>query len=105
MAKEKKFLKLAEKIVWGLIEHTRLIDDVEAGKPSLKDNSIIKFHYPITTRELAEAIAKAMREVLTYENMSTLTLRNNEGKIVAKLYIYPDGTLADDSWLCNKGWK
>lgn len=41
----------------------------------------------------------------TYGNMSTMTLRNNKGQIVAKLYILPDGRLANDSWLCNEGWK
>jgi len=35
---------------------------------------------------------------MNYGNMSTLTLRDNKGAIVGKLYILPNGTLADDSW-------
>lgn len=32
------------------------------------------------------------------------TIENKEGKIVAKLYIKPDGNLHPDSWLCPNGW-
>jgi len=37
--------------------------------------------------------------------MKTITVTNNEGLIVAKLYILPNGNLHADSWFCNKGWK
>lgn len=37
--------------------------------------------------------------------METLTLENDNGEIVAMLYIFPDGTLHEDSWLCPAGWK
>lgn len=36
---------------------------------------------------------------ILYGNLSTLTLRDNLGRIVGKLYILPNGKLADDSWL------
>lgn len=32
-------------------------------------------------------------------------IKNEEGLIVACLYILPDGNLHDDSWLCPTGWK
>ena len=36
---------------------------------------------------------------LTYGDLDTMTLINKEGTIVAKLYILPNGNLAEDSWL------
>jgi hypothetical protein len=41
----------------------------------------------------------------TYGETTSVTFRNQKGEIVAKLWIKPDGTLADDSWLCPLGWK
>lgn len=38
-------------------------------------------------------------------DLGTITMRNNEGRIVVKLYILPDGCLHPDSWLCPRGWK
>jgi len=83
MAKKEKFLKLAEKIV----------------------NGIASFMYEEDKRLFCESdkktMIKAVRETLkglTYGNLGTMTLRDNNGQIVAKLYILPDGTLADDSW-------
>jgi len=35
----------------------------------------------------------------------TLTLKNDNDEIVAKLYILLDGTLHEDSWLCPAGRK
>lgn len=37
--------------------------------------------------------------------MKRLTLENDEGNIVAKLFIENNGNLHPDSWLCNEGWK
>lgn len=31
-------------------------------------------------------------------------MESNAGLIVARLYIKPDGTLHEDSWLCPSGW-
>jgi len=31
--------------------------------------------------------------------------KNKSGEIVAQLYIFPDGTLHEDSWICPAGWK
>ncbi len=39
---------------------------------------------------------------VTYEHS---VLRNQEGLIVACLYILPNGNLHADSWLCSKGWR
>ena len=41
----------------------------------------------------------------TIGDLGTLTMKNNNGEIVAKFYIMPDGTLHEDSWICPKGWK
>jgi len=38
-------------------------------------------------------------------DLGTITIKNNIGEIVAKLYVMPDGTLHEDSWLCPQGWK
>ena len=38
-------------------------------------------------------------------DLETLTKENKAGEIVAKLYILPDGTLHEDSWICPPGWK
>ena len=35
--------------------------------------------------------------------MEEKTIENNQGLIVAKLYIKEDGNLHPDSWLCNEG--
>jgi len=97
MSKRKdKYLELAEKIVEGLIEDSTVIKAFR--------NGVIKFR-TVFVPTLDKAIAKAIEKKLTYGNLATMTLRNNKGQITAKLYILPDGTLADDSWLCNKGWK
>jgi len=86
---DKKYLFLAEKIVDGILA-SKLIKSVQ--------NGIITF--VLTTRlELIEAITEAMCKNITYGNLGTMTIRDNKGVIVAKLYILPDGTLADDSWL------
>lgn len=93
--KKKRFLKLAEKIADGILQ-SKLVKNTS--------NSMITFKL-VTRLELTEAISKVIFENLTYGNLGTLSLRNNLGQIVAKLYIMPDGTLADDSWLCNLGWN
>lgn len=35
--------------------------------------------------------------------MRDITITNEQGKIVAKLYILPNGDLHADSWLCHEG--
>lgn len=92
---DKKYWGIAEKIVEGLLESS-----------SIKETSddIIEFPSSISKDNLIKFIAEAMRTNLTYGNLGTLTLRNNIGQIVAKLYILPDGTLTDDSWCHNEGW-
>lgn len=94
----KKFVGIAEKIVEGLLQSEFCEDQYRIGYIGFP-------HKPMKKEKFVEAIAKAIKSNLTYGNLSTLTLRNNLGEIVAKLYVLPDGTLADDSWLCNKGWK
>jgi len=37
--------------------------------------------------------------------MNKLVLMNLEGKIVCCLYIYFNGKLHPDSWICLEGWK
>ena len=85
--KESRFLDLAEKIVDGLVSQGILIDI-----------GYLESHQ-LTKEELAKAISKAIYDNLTYGNLGTLTMRDNKGRISAKLYIFPDGTLADDSGL------
>jgi len=41
---------------------------------------------------------------LTMGDLGTIMMRNNSGFVVAKLYIMPDGSLHEDSWICPKGW-
>lgn len=108
----KKYLYIAENIVDGLLYLGIIIASKELGDKKKKmgffpiheilDNKV-QFK-PLTYRDLMNAISTAISRNLTYGNLGTLTLRNNKGKIVAKLYIMPDGTLADDSWVKNEGW-
>jgi len=37
--------------------------------------------------------------------MKSVTVKNDGGLIVAKLYIENNGNLHEDSWLCLEGWK
>ena len=92
----KKYYGIAEKILEGLLE---------SGFGREGDAGYVIFDSGRQKSKVIEAIAGALVKNLTYGNLGTLTLRNNDGRIVAKLYILPDGTLADDSWLCNEGWK
>jgi len=107
----KKFIGIAEKIVEGLLESgfmEEIVPEVSDPKGTVKisfrGNNYSKEGTEIKGR-FTEAIAEAIKINLTYGNLGTLTLRNNSGQIVAKLYILPDGTLADDSWVRNEGWK
>ena len=36
--------------------------------------------------------------------MKKKVFKNQDGRIVACLYIKEDGNLHSDSWLCNNGW-
>jgi len=98
---------MAEKIVEGLInQHICLVQDAgfHDEKFRYQAREILKFH-DVGRKELAEAISEAMVNELTYGNLGTLTMRDDKGRIVAKLYILPDGTLADDSWTTHGiGW-
>jgi len=94
--KENRYLELAEKIVDGLIAQGIFKVVCLSGKNELITADIRWQDF--TRKNLAEAISKAMVDELTYGNLGTLTMRDNKGRIVAKLYILPDGTLADDSW-------
>jgi len=104
--KESRFLDLAEKIVDGLISQRICIIE-QTGYHDEKFHAqtmeALKFN-DVDKKELTEAISIAIVDNLTYGNLGTLTMRDNKGRIVAKLYVLPDGTLADDSWTCNKGW-
>lgn len=42
---------------------------------------------------------------LTMGDLGTMTMKNNAGETVVQLYIMPDGTLHEDSWICPRGWK
>lgn len=37
--------------------------------------------------------------------MSSITICNKEGLIVAKLYVLENGNLHADSWIKEEGWK
>jgi hypothetical protein len=37
--------------------------------------------------------------------MEKRTFKNKRGRVVAVLYILPNGNLHPDSWLCSRGWK
>ncbi len=91
----KKFYRMAERIVEGLLE---------LGYFREGDHGELTYQYTQKSK-LIEGISEAMKNNLTYGNLGTMTLRNNLGQIVAKLYMLPDGTLADDSWVRNEGWK
>lgn len=95
----KKYYSIAEKIVEGLLKAKFIVEENRRGYWE-----VIFSKFP-SKDTFIKAIAEAILKNLTYGNLGTLTLRNNRGQIVAKLYILPDGTLADDSWLCNEGWK
>jgi len=41
---------------------------------------------------------------LTYDDLGQIIIKNNKGQITACLWILPDGTLADDSWIHHRGW-
>jgi len=84
----KRYFRIAQKIVEGLLE----LGYMEEGK-----HGAISYRYSSRSK-LIEGVAKALKNNLTYGNLGTITMRNNTGRIVAKLYILPDGTLADDSW-------
>lgn len=91
---------MAEKIVDGLIsQHICLPTQTSYLDEKYRAQSIetLKFN-DVGKKELAEAISEAIVDNLTYGNLGTMTLRDNKGRIVAKLYILPDGTLSDDSW-------
>jgi hypothetical protein len=45
-----------------------------------------------------------MRELMMGD-LGTVTMKNNNDEVVVKLYIMPDGSLHEDSWICPKGWK
>lgn len=94
----KKFIRIAEKILEGLLESGFV-------KENMANIDVVYFPERVLKNGFVEAIAEAIKKNLTYGNLGTLTLRNNLGEIVAKLYILPDGTLADDSWVRNEGWK
>jgi len=96
-----KYRGIAEKIVEGLRESGFLATKNDKGYWEVYFTEVP----PPSKETLIKAIAKAILKNLTYGNLGTLTLRNNKGQIVAKLYILPDGTLADDSWVRNEGWK
>jgi len=93
--KSKKYFDIAKKIVEGLLE-SEFCKEEYLGHIIISSKEIRKDKF-------IEIIAEALKTNLTYGNLGTLTLRNNKGEIVAKLYILPDGTLADDSWLRNEG--
>lgn len=90
---------MAEKIVEGLLLRTSIISIDK------KTNTLtFRGSHEAVEQELAKEISRAIYDNLTYGNLGTLTMRDNKGRITAKLYILPDGTLADDSWTCNLGW-
>jgi len=41
---------------------------------------------------------------LTYGDLGQIIMKNNKGQITVCLWILPDGTLADDSWIHHRGW-
>jgi len=101
----KKYLSIAEKIVEGLLERG-FIEEIPSLasdpkgiiKVTFRGNNYVKSGMALKKR-LIEEIAEAMKTNLTYGNLGTMTLRDNVGRIIGKLYILPDGTLADDSWV------
>jgi len=95
MDKENRYLELAKKIVEGLVNQKMLVYDTTRNDSRNED---------VWRLSWAMAISKAMVDELTYGNLGTLTMRDNKGRIVAKLYILPDGTLADDSWTTHGVW-
>jgi len=105
--KPKQFSYMALNIVETLVELGFLKEVKEVNLPVLHGDTkhaVILFQNRHKSK-VVEAVAEAIKRSSTFGNLGTMTLRNNKGQIVAKLYILPDGTLADDSWICNKGWK
>jgi len=99
----KQYHEIAKKIVEGLLE-TGSIKEFPIQTNDCESRVNFPPVPPLKGR-FVEAIASAMKNNLTYGNLGTMTLRNNRGQIVAKLYMLPDGTLATDSWVRNQGWK